>query len=113
MAVLIGLVLIPLTIFLVLRVRATCTLPPRFRSRGPAWLPETCQSCEDKEKDHGGCRCQAFMLTGDAGATDPVCPKSPDHALIEKALAEAERPTLVKPLVFRDPKNSVKLGRAF
>ena len=66
-----------------------------------------------KEKDHGGCRCQAFMLTGDAGATDPVCPKSPDHALIEKALAEAERPTLVKPLVFRDPKNSVKLGRAF
>jgi pyrroloquinoline quinone biosynthesis protein E len=53
------------------------------------------------------------MLTGDAGATDPVCPKSPDHALIEAALADAERPANIKPLVFRDPKNSKTLGRAF
>ena len=83
------------------------------RFRGTAWLPETCQSCDEKDNDHGGCRCQAFMLTGNAGATDPVCPKSPDHALIDAALAEAERPGTVKPLVFRDPKNAAKLGRAF
>ena len=83
------------------------------RFRGTAWLPATCQSCEDKDKDHGGCRCQAFMLTGDPGATDPVCPKSPDHALIDAALADAEKPRLTRPLVFRDPKNSSQLGRAF
>ncbi|MBP8265434.1 MAG: SPASM domain-containing protein, partial [Zoogloea sp.] len=83
------------------------------RFRGTAWLPATCQSCEDKDKDHGGCRCQAFMLTGDPGATDPVCPKSPDHALIDAALAEAEKPGGARPLVFRDPKNSARLGRAF
>ena len=83
------------------------------RFRGTAWLPSTCQSCEDKDKDHGGCRCQAFMLTGDPGATDPVCPKSPDHALIDAALADAEKPRLTRPLVFRDPKNSSQLGRAF
>ena len=83
------------------------------RFRGTAWLPSTCQSCEDKDKDHGGCRCQAFMLTGDPGATDPVCPKSPDHALIDAALTDAEKPRSTRPLVFRDPKNSSQLGRAF
>ena len=83
------------------------------RYRGTAWLPDTCQRCEDKDKDHGGCRCQAFMLTGDPGATDPVCPKSPDHALIERALAAAEVPGTVKPLVFRDPRNSARFGRPF
>jgi len=83
------------------------------RYRGTAWLPETCQSCDQKDNDHGGCRCQAFMLTGNPDATDPVCPKSPDHALIDAALAEAERPAQVKPLVFRDPKHSRALNRPF
>ena len=86
------------------------------RFRGTAWLPETCRSCEDKEKDHGGCRCQAFMLTGDAGATDPVCAKSAQHGLIDDALklAEAVRNGQVtQPLVFRDPKASRQLERAF
>jgi pyrroloquinoline quinone biosynthesis protein E len=52
------------------------------RYRGAAWMPEPCRSCERKEIDWGGCRCQAFLLTGDAAATDPACALSPDHALV-------------------------------
>jgi pyrroloquinoline quinone biosynthesis protein E len=60
--------------------------------RGTGWMSSTCQSCEDKENDHGGCRCQAFLLTGDAAATDPVCPKSPQHAQVEAMVAAAVDP---------------------
>jgi pyrroloquinoline quinone biosynthesis protein E len=58
--------------------------------RGTDWLPEPCQSCPRKEVDFGGCRCQAFLLTGDAMATDPACSLAPSHSLIAAALAEAE-----------------------
>ena len=47
--------------------------------RGEDWMKEPCRSCDDKEKDVGGCRCQAYLLTGDATNTDPVCYKSPHH----------------------------------
>ncbi|WP_205574628.1 pyrroloquinoline quinone biosynthesis protein PqqE [Indioceanicola profundi] len=50
------------------------------RFRGTSWMPELCRSCEHKERDWGGCRCQALALTGDAAATDPACAKSPHHA---------------------------------
>lgn len=59
------------------------------RFRGTDWLPEPCQSCERKEIDFGGCRCQAFLLTGDAAATDPVCQLSPQHELVEIAVRES------------------------
>jgi pyrroloquinoline quinone biosynthesis protein E len=58
--------------------------------RGDAWMPEPCRSCERRTLDFGGCRCQAYHLTGDAGATDPVCSLAPGHGLIETARAEAE-----------------------
>ena len=57
--------------------------------RGTDWMPEPCRSCEWKEADFGGCRCQAFALTGSAGNTDPACAKSPLHDRIF-ALAETE-----------------------
>src|SRR5262245_34228878 len=60
--------------------------------RGEAWMPEPCRSCERRSADFGGCRCQAFHLTGDAAATDPVCSLSPDHHLIEAARLEAGAP---------------------
>ena len=47
------------------------------------------RSCERRAVDFGGCRCQAFLLTGNAAATDPACSLSPDHGLIESARAEA------------------------
>ncbi len=56
---------------------------PAFeRFRGTSWMPEPCRSCERREIDWGGCRCQAFLLTGDAAATDPACSKSPEHHIV-------------------------------
>jgi pyrroloquinoline quinone biosynthesis protein E len=52
------------------------------RFRGTEWMREPCRSCPRKEIDFGGCRCQAFQLTGDAAATDPACALSPDHGLM-------------------------------
>ena len=57
--------------------------------RGSDWMPEPCRSCERKEIDWGGCRCQAFALTGEAGNVDPACAKSPLHAAMQ-ALATSE-----------------------
>ncbi len=58
--------------------------------RGTGWMPEPCKSCEFKEVDFGGCRCQAFALTGSAGNTDPACAKSSLHAqLFMRAATEA------------------------
>ena len=67
-------------------------LNPAFNAfRGTAWMGEPCRSCERREIDWGGCRCQALALAGDAAATDPACSKSPHHARIEAmAAAEAE-----------------------
>lgn len=70
--------------------------------RGDKWMKEPCRSCDEKEKDHGGCRCQAFLLTGDAANTDPVCSKSPMHGVIESSVAEAaSEHRIPRPLVFR------------
>lgn len=61
------------------------------RYRGTGWMPEPCQSCAFKEIDYGGCRCQAFALTGNAAYTDPACALSPVHEQIFKAaVAESE-----------------------
>jgi pyrroloquinoline quinone biosynthesis protein E len=61
---------------------------PAFRRyRGTDWLPEPCQSCDRRTVDFGGCRCQAFALVGDAGATDPVCSLSPDRPVVDRLLA--------------------------
>lgn len=73
--------------------------------RGYDWMQEPCRSCDEKEKDFGGCRCQAYMLTGDARNADPVCSKSEHHGLIVAAREEAEVPT-DKPLLFRNERNS-------
>lgn len=82
--------------------------------RGDAWMKEPCVSCPEKEKDWGGCRCQALMLTGDAANADPVCDKSAHHHLVQEAVAYAQVPDAqrvkVQPLVFRDPINSRKLS---
>ncbi|WP_407520006.1 pyrroloquinoline quinone biosynthesis protein PqqE [Methylobacterium oryzisoli] len=63
---------------------------PAFQAyRGTAWMKEPCRSCDRREKDWGGCRCQALALAGDAAATDPACSLSPLHAKVQ-ALAIAE-----------------------
>ncbi|MDR4887378.1 pyrroloquinoline quinone biosynthesis protein PqqE [Fredinandcohnia sp. QZ13] len=76
------------------------------RFRGDVWLPETCLSCDLLHQDGGGCRCQAFALTGDAEATDPVCHLAPDHHIVEKAVQAANRKTVEErePLIYRKMK---------
>lgn len=59
------------------------------RFRGTDWMGEPCRSCPRRETDFGGCRCQAFQLTGDAARTDPVCVLSPDHELVAQAVRRA------------------------
>jgi pyrroloquinoline quinone biosynthesis protein E len=66
---------------------------PGFNAfRGEAWMPEPCRSCDRRGADFGGCRCQAFHLTGDAASTDPACALAPSHAIIENARSEALGP---------------------
>jgi pyrroloquinoline quinone biosynthesis protein E len=63
---------------------------PAFNAyRGTAWMPDPCRSCDRRERDWGGCRCQALALAGDAALTDPACSLSPFHSRVQ-ALAVAE-----------------------
>jgi len=83
------------------------------RFRGEAWMKEPCRSCPERSKDFGGCRCQAYLLTGDPDNTDPVCELSPQHALVTAAVARAE--SAARPaggarehvLIFRDHRTSI------
>ncbi|EOQ72658.1 pyrroloquinoline quinone biosynthesis protein PqqE [Acinetobacter lactucae] len=78
--------------------------------RGDAWMPEGCRSCPDKDRDFGGCRCQAYILTGDAANADPVCGKSPYHQMIEQVRAESQLAAPLQNLVFRNSRNSKSLS---
>ena len=76
------------------------------RYRGEEWMKEPCRSCPERGRDFGGCRCQAYQLTGDPANADPVCELSPQHHLVTEAVARADARaaslTSEKPLVFRD-----------
>ena len=64
---------------------------PAFNAyRGEDWMRPPCRGCGRRSVDFGGCRCQAFALTGDAAATDPVCALAPGRPLIDAALAESD-----------------------
>lgn len=83
------------------------------RFRGDAWMPEPCRSCDEKDRDFGGCRCQAFMLTGDASNADPVCSKSAHHGVILAARQQAETAPLgLESLQFRNDKASRLICKA-
>ncbi len=86
------------------------------RFRGTSWMKEPCASCPEKEKDLGGCRCQAYMLAQDPAAADPVCDKSPRHAELVATVAglqaRDERAPPI-PLVFRGRKESLAAERLF
>ncbi|MEZ5535582.1 MAG: pyrroloquinoline quinone biosynthesis protein PqqE [Thiolinea sp.] len=93
---------------------------PAFNKyRGTGWMKEPCASCDEREKDYGGCRCQAFKLSGDAANADPTCSKSPHHHVVEAAVLRAElatqRPLTAQtiteqPLVFRKRRNAGLTG---
>jgi pyrroloquinoline quinone biosynthesis protein E len=81
--------------------------------RGTDWMPEPCRSCPlgRQEVDFGGCRCQAFALTGDARRTDPVCRFSPDRHLVDEALREAQPNGGPDRLRYRNPREMRDLLR--
>jgi pyrroloquinoline quinone biosynthesis protein E len=72
------------------------------RFRGTDWMPEPCRGCDRRDVDFGGCRCQAFQLTGEAARTDPVCHLSPDHDLVTRAVGAAN----AGPCAFREERSS-------
>ncbi|MFK7853826.1 MAG: pyrroloquinoline quinone biosynthesis protein PqqE [Granulosicoccus sp.] len=84
------------------------------RYRGKNWMKEPCRSCPEKDDDLGGCRCQAFLLAGDPAAADPVCDKSPDRHVVDAAIELAQSDVILpqgeQPLIFRDPKESIRLS---
>ena len=78
---------------------------PAFNAyRGEAWMRDPCRSCPERTKDFGGCRCQAFMLTGEAENADPVCALSPNHHVVTSAVERAQtgRAVAAQPLIFRE-----------
>ncbi|HUA88193.1 MAG TPA: pyrroloquinoline quinone biosynthesis protein PqqE [Steroidobacteraceae bacterium] len=83
------------------------------RFRGQGWMKEPCRSCPERHKDFGGCRCQAYLLTGDPDNADPVCELSPHHHRVTEAVARAEaaagapRQPGEHRLVFRDHRTSI------
>ena len=86
---------------------------PAFnRYRAYEWMREPCRSCPDRTKDFGGCRCQAYLLTGDAANADPACSVSPHNKVILDTVAELEKAAKeghppAKPLLFRNRRNSM------
>jgi len=95
------------------------------RYRGDAWMKDPCRTCADKDKDFGGCRCQALAMTGDAANADPVCAKSPRHGDVQAIVMHAHREQATQAaqatqveavwqpaqrIVFRSDANSRKAG---
>lgn len=86
---------------------------PAFAAyRGTDWLPSPCRSCPRKEEDFGGCRCQTFALTADAGRTDPACSLSPDHGLLRKVLHDTGDEAPVRRSYRNVPASAGALGPA-
>jgi pyrroloquinoline quinone biosynthesis protein E len=82
---------------------------PAFNAyRGEGWMREPCRSCPERNKDFGGCRCQAYLLTGEAANADPVCALSPRHGVVDALVERAQTAERVpaQPLVFRERKAS-------
>ncbi|MGB5866354.1 MAG: pyrroloquinoline quinone biosynthesis protein PqqE [Arcobacteraceae bacterium] len=75
--------------------------------RGDKWMNPTCRTCDEKEQDFGGCRCQAFALTNDMHEADPVCSKSSYHGvvtnMVEKSLSSFDATP-----IYRNKQNSLK-----
>jgi pyrroloquinoline quinone biosynthesis protein E len=82
------------------------------RYRGTGWMKEPCASCDLREIDLGGCRCQAYLIANDPAVADPVCHKSPHHPQVVAAVERASAPLREQPIVFRDRASSLRLSEA-
>jgi pyrroloquinoline quinone biosynthesis protein E len=66
--------------------------PSLLRFRGESWMEEPCRSCPERARDFGGCRCQAYLVTGEMAAPDPACDKTPQHQLLASPGVEPVEP---------------------
>ena len=88
---------------------------PAFnRFRGTRWMKEPCRSCPERDKDFGGCRCQAWLVTGDPAGADPVCGLSPGRGLIDRVIETVndsgdETGGEIPAMLFRNLRNSKAL----
>lgn len=83
--------------------------------RGNDWMLEPCKSCPEKEKDFGGCRCQAYLLTQEARNADPACNLSPYHDVVLDAVKlanQANNKIELDNIILRNAKNSKKIMMA-
>jgi len=71
--------------------------------RGEAWMQEPCKTCDRREQDFGGCRCQALLLAGDASATDPVCSLAPTRGKVDAILEALNAPSAAQPTLTTPP----------
>jgi pyrroloquinoline quinone biosynthesis protein E len=86
--------------------------PDFNKFRGNDWMKEPCRTCPEREKDYGGCRCQAYLMTGDAANADPVCSKSPHHAELRRTvegIGAKQAAGTVAPIMFRNMRNSKQI----
>ena len=86
--------------------------PDFNKFRGYDWMKEPCRTCPEREKDFGGCRCQAFLMTGDAANADPVCSKSPYHEQLHQTVEDIgarQDGVTTAPIVFRNMRNSKQI----
>lgn len=86
---------------------------PAFQAfRGTDWMSEPCRSCDRRNRDFGGCRCQAMAIAGDPAATDPVCRRSPLRARVDALLDVETKPDAPSEFEYRaSPSSSQRLGR--
>jgi len=86
--------------------------PDFNKYRGDGWMKEPCRTCPERAKDFGGCRCQAYMMTGDAANADPVCSKSAHHGELQQrveAIHACQDDGTIAPIVFRNMRNSKRI----
>ena len=71
--------------------------------RGEAWMQEPCRTCDRREQDFGGCRCQALLLAGDASTTDPVCSLAPTRTKVDAILQAVDKSSAAEPSLTTPP----------
>jgi pyrroloquinoline quinone biosynthesis protein E len=85
--------------------------PDFNRFRGEAWMQQPCAGCDERATCFGGCRCQAYLLTGDAAAADPACSKSASHDVILQAVEQAAGLRSLPQPIMRNKRNVARALR--
>ncbi|MCB1875859.1 MAG: pyrroloquinoline quinone biosynthesis protein PqqE [Chromatiales bacterium] len=83
--------------------------PDFNRFRGEGWMQAPCSGCERREHCFGGCRCQAYLLSGDTNVADPACERSPHHGVVLEAIRRSASLLVEPEPVMRNRRNGMRL----